>query len=247
MAFDPWTFALQTVNFLVLLWLLKWALYKPILARLDARRAEIASTLERARQAEVEAERARREAEAERAELIAERSTVVQAVHTELKSEEEQELAAARARADALLADARRRIEEERREAVDALQGIAAELAVSIATRLLSEATGRPVVEAMLERLEAHLHTLGSEARADLLAAEEGPEVATWPALDPEDADRWGGRLADALGRPPAGFVDDPDLVAGVEIRMPAATIAFSFRDALRAAMRELSGATPAR
>jgi len=41
MHFDWSTFALQTVNFAILVWLLHRFLYRPVLRLLDARRAEI--------------------------------------------------------------------------------------------------------------------------------------------------------------------------------------------------------------
>ena len=59
MHFDWSTFALQTVNFAILVWLLHRFLYKPVLALVDARRAEIDRQF-----AEVHAAQAQAEVEA---------------------------------------------------------------------------------------------------------------------------------------------------------------------------------------
>ena len=41
MHLDWWTIGLQTVNFAILVWLLHRFLYKPVLAMIDARKAEV--------------------------------------------------------------------------------------------------------------------------------------------------------------------------------------------------------------
>ena len=45
MEFDWTTFALEALNFLVLVWLLKRFFYRPVLAVIEARRAETAKTI----------------------------------------------------------------------------------------------------------------------------------------------------------------------------------------------------------
>ena len=57
MQFDWTTFALEALNFLVLVWLLKHFFYRPVLAMIETRRAATAKTI-------ADAERVRREAEA---------------------------------------------------------------------------------------------------------------------------------------------------------------------------------------
>ncbi len=55
MHFDWSTFALQTVNFAILVWLLHRFLYRPVLRLVDARRAEIEKQYAEARAVEAEA------------------------------------------------------------------------------------------------------------------------------------------------------------------------------------------------
>ena len=64
MLIDWFTVAAQAVNFLILVWLLKRFLYKPILGAMDAREQRIASRL---RQAETEKAEARKDGEKLRA------------------------------------------------------------------------------------------------------------------------------------------------------------------------------------
>ena len=69
MHFDWSTFALQTVNFAILAWLLHRFLYRPVLRLIDARRAEIDKQYADARVAEAKAEEQLAAVEAERASI----------------------------------------------------------------------------------------------------------------------------------------------------------------------------------
>ena len=104
MSIDWITVAAQVANFLVLVWLLKRFLYRPILDGIDAREAEIAGRMQ-------VAERARAEAEATEAEYRTRMD--------KLRSEQASVAEAARQKAetarDAMLAQALDRIEAERR------------------------------------------------------------------------------------------------------------------------------------
>lgn len=62
MLIDWFTVAAQAVNFLVLVWLLKRFLYKPILGAMDAREQRIASQLRQAEAEKAEAKKRARKA-----------------------------------------------------------------------------------------------------------------------------------------------------------------------------------------
>ena len=63
MNFDWTTFALEAINFLILVWLLKRFLYRPILDAVARRQAAVARTLADAEAARVDAARLREEYE----------------------------------------------------------------------------------------------------------------------------------------------------------------------------------------
>ncbi len=73
MHFDWSTFALQTINFAILVWLLHRFLYQPVLRLVDARRAEIETQYEAAHAAEEAAATGLEAVEKERAGIAAER------------------------------------------------------------------------------------------------------------------------------------------------------------------------------
>lgn len=103
MSVDWITVAAQLANFLLLVWLLKRFLYRPILDGIDAREAEIAERMRvavRAKQAAGEAEATYRD---QLAALRAEQATVEETARRQAEKER-----------DALLTDAHERIEQER-------------------------------------------------------------------------------------------------------------------------------------
>ncbi|THH36914.1 F0F1 ATP synthase subunit B [Aliishimia ponticola] len=103
MSIDWITVAAQLANFLVLVWLLKRFLYRPILDGIDAREAEITARMEVAARAKEEASRAETEYRNQLA-----------ALQSEQASASEAERRAAQKEKDALLSEARERIERER-------------------------------------------------------------------------------------------------------------------------------------
>ena len=152
MRFDAWTFVLQAVNFLVLAWLLHRFLYRPVLGIIAARKAAADKVI-----AEVEAEKA--SAEALRQDLERQKAALAEARQAELskargaaEAERAEILAKTRQEADEARAAARKALERERAEAVRDLGRDAVRLGVSIARRLLDEASAAAVQARMIER-----------------------------------------------------------------------------------------------
>lgn len=229
MRFDWWTFGLQTVNFLILAWLLQRFLYQPVMRVVAARReasehllAEAEAGRRKAEQIEAELAQRRQGMEAERDKLLAEARKAAQA---------ETGAAMERSRAEAARAieEAQQTIRRHATDALDDIRQQAARLAAAMATRLAQSAPPPP--EPFLDRLADTMATLPASTRAALRA---GPlEVATAAPLTPEAQKglrRW---LADWLGTQaePVGavFVVDPSLLAGLELRTPHAVLRSSW------------------
>lgn len=103
MSIDWITVAAQLANFLVLVWLLKRFLYRPILDGIDAREAEISERMQLARHVQEKAEAVQADYHDRLGALQNEQASVVDAARQE-----------AEAQRDALLAEAHERIERER-------------------------------------------------------------------------------------------------------------------------------------
>lgn len=133
-----WTFIANLVNFAILLYLLKRFLFKPALAYLDRRRELIASRMEAARQSEEQAEQlaAQREQELSEAREQARRTLE----DARLRAEEivNDSKGTAKQEGERILAEARRQIEQERKQMMEELRRSYAEIAVLGASRVLN-------------------------------------------------------------------------------------------------------------
>jgi F-type H+-transporting ATPase subunit b len=251
MHFDWSTFALQTVNFAILVWLLHRFLYRPVLRLLDDRRADIDKQYADARTTETKAKDEFAAIEAERSGIAAE-----QAAALEQASAQAAEMAATRRtqaerEAAELLDTARKALAAERGLALAEAKRAALDLGTDIAGRLLAEVPVKLRAEAWLARIEEHLAAL-PHTEKDALAQQlvDGAQltVVTASALPAETAKAWRARLNRTLGdQAVINFDTDRHLVAGAELHFPNAVLRFSWQSALAAMRAEIIGDGDAR
>jgi F-type H+-transporting ATPase subunit b len=136
---EPALFIAYVVNFVILVFLLRIFLYRPILSMLNQRRERIQESLG-------EADRVRQEAAVHRAEfeqeLEAARRTSQEAAARAAQETEKMRdaiLAEARKEADRILDQARQQIEMDRRQAVTELRHEVVNLSVDLTRRVIGE------------------------------------------------------------------------------------------------------------
>jgi len=141
----------QGANFFVLLLILRFTLYKPVLRLLDERRQRIAEGLTAAEAARAEAAQAQaniqEQLEAARREgqrLVAEAQEIANRIQAEARE------AAARDR-EAALARARAEIELERDRAIAELRAAFADLTIAAAERVIGQALDRQAHQRVIE------------------------------------------------------------------------------------------------
>jgi F-type H+-transporting ATPase subunit b len=245
MHLDWWTIGLQTINFGILVWLLYRFLYKPVLAMIDTRKAEVHRQLDAAKEIEEKAKMRLAAVEAERAGIAAEREAALQAATAQAQELAEARRAQAERDAQALLDSTRKALASERDWALDEARRLALDLGACFAQRLLEEIPAQYQAEAWIERIENHLNAL-SRADRDLLVrqlADGTPlTVVTACVLPAATTDQWKERLRRCLGLSGGmTFEVNPDLIAGAELHFPAAILRFSWRSALLTARTEVS------
>ncbi|MBI1207676.1 MAG: hypothetical protein GC191_10365 [Azospirillum sp.] len=231
MHLDPWTLALQAVNFLVLVWLLRRLLYQPVTAMVAQRQALVAKDFAEAKAARDQAEQARLEIARRLDGIAGERQQQMAAARLEIEAERRQALERTAAEAAAAAEAQRRSLEEDRRVVAAALGDHVVDLAVDLAGRLLAP-LGTPVVAAaMLDVLCQRLAALPPERLGSL---GDSVEIATMPALDAPAQGMWRERLTGLLGPEIAmDFLADDSLVTGAELRFAGMIVGFSWRDGL--------------
>jgi len=251
MQFDVWTLILQVVNFLILIWILHRFLYKPVQAMIARRQQAIADDYAKAETKEREAVDAREQVERDRAELDRQRQTILDDAHRQAEQIRQEQLAKARAEIDELRDGAEDALAKEREAALQDMTQWAADTAIEMARRLLSDGTGAADAERFLDQAWDKLASLDDAERDELhtqLGAANRIEVATAPALPADAVERWRTKLTEWAGGPvEVAFAADDTLIAGAELRFPHTVISYCWRDTLADARKELeSGDEPA-
>ncbi|SMF51026.1 ATP synthase F0 subcomplex B subunit [Azospirillum oryzae] len=244
MHIDGWTLLLQAVNFLILVWLLRRFLYRPVLAVIAERQAATERVRNEAEAARQAAETARESLEAQRTALPAERDRLIAAARAEAETERTALLDKARAEADHALEEARSRLVDERAQALDALQRHAADLGTQLATRLLRDAPSGALTRPLLDEACVAVESLSGPQRHALADGSDPVPVRLAAAcpLSEDDAARARDRLAAALGRPVAlELVEDPSLIAGVELHFAHSVVRRSWKQTLAEAKEEMT------
>ncbi len=180
MLFDWFTFGAQTLNFLVLVWLLKRFLYKPILNAIDEREQRIVAELADAEAKQAAAQLERAEFQRKNAEFDSERTELIRKATNEANAEGERLSAAVRAAADALATKRSEALRSEARSLNQALTQRAQAVVFQIARKTLSDLATTSLEERVGEVFTRRLHAMSGEAKA-LLA--EALSATAEPAL----------------------------------------------------------------
>lgn len=232
MGLDWSTFALEIINFLVLVWILKRFLYRPVLATLAERRGRVERLLAEARDTEERANALKSQFEGRLADWEQEKTAARERLAAELALERERHLES--------LAQALNE-ERERSAAQDAhreeilrreLVAEAGAEARRFASRLLGSVAGPELEARLVELFIVDLQALPEERLAALHAGHNGHGhgvfASAWP-LSEEQRQRLAHAAAQRLRlRGEFGFVEDPALLAGVRLTLGAWQLDFS-------------------
>jgi len=153
MTIDWWTLGIQTVNVVILVWLLQRFFWRPVAAIIEQRRTAARQMLAEADDKRRQAAAALAEVEHARAGIEQEHEAVLKAAEQEAEQARAKRLDDARAEADSLRAAAKSAIEADRQAAEKAWSERASRLAVAIAERLASRLDGPAVRAAFLDWL----------------------------------------------------------------------------------------------
>ncbi len=244
MKIDFWTLALQAINALILIWLLSYVLYRPVV-RVIAQRREAAAKL--LADAEAERDRARQAtaaAKAQQAELAAGREAALKAAQTDAEAARARLLAAAQAEVDALRQQAQAERDKRRAAEQRAAEQRAAALAVDIAGRLLDRLPASARGAGFLDDLVASLQALPDSQRQKLADAATPLALVAPRALEADERDRCVQAIQQAIGRTaPLQSVVDAKLIAGLELRSPSLVVSNHLRADLDHLLHELNHA----
>lgn len=248
MQIDWWTLLFQTINFLILVWLLQRFLYRPVLAVIDRRRKATDELIESAKKARDEAEAQRAALEADREQIGRERDAMLAEARHDADDLRATMTSDARQEVDKVMAEGRDQLAREREDAVVDLHRHARTLAVGLADHVLHAVADERLDDAFFNAAIASLEDLPPDELESLRKAvaksdRKTPAIrlVTAKELEPEQKARYQTALAGVLGGEAAvGYAVDGDLIAGVEIHLPHTIVHHSARSALDAAARDI-------
>jgi F-type H+-transporting ATPase subunit b len=243
MLIDWFTVVAQVVNFLILVWLLKRFLYRPILNAIDAREKRIELALLDADAKKAEAEQEREVFQHKNGEFDQQRAALLDQARDEAKAERLRLLDEARQAADVLIA---KRQEAQRIDARNLSQAIShrtRQEVFAIARKALTDLAGTSLEERMCEVFARRVREMDDRTKAGFAIALKSAALksASAPAIVRSAFDlpaEQRAAIQSAVNETFAGeihlrFETEPDLVSGIELATDGQKMAWSIADYL--------------
>lgn len=149
------------ITFALLLVILRLFAWKPLLAVIEERERVVRDSLESSRRAREEAESALEENRKILTEARRAAAEVVQRGEKDAEQVREELLQKARAEGEEILRHGREEMEREKRAAVREIRGVAADLALAAAEKLVEERMDDPVQRRLVERYLEDIDSMG--------------------------------------------------------------------------------------
>jgi len=251
MLIDWFTVGAQMLNFLILVWLLKRYLYKPILDAVDAREKRIAAELAGAQSIMAEAQKERDVFLHKNEEFELGRASLMRKATEDAKSERLRLIDEARSAADELRTGRQAALRSEAVRLNQAIRRRTEHEVFAIARKALEDLAGASLEERMGEVFSGRLRSMDKSAKADVaraLMAASGPALVR-SAFDLPAPQR--AQIQSALDETfGAGirvrFETAPELISGIELSTDEHRLAWSIGDylaSLEASVGELTEA----
>ena len=238
MPIDWFTVVAQAINFLILVWLLKRFLYKPILHAIDEREKGIAAQLAQAEAKKAEAQKERDDFQHKNEAFDQERAALLKKATDEANAERQRLLDEARKDADSLRAKRQDALRNEQRNLSQEITRWTQKEVFAITRKTLADLAATSLEERMGDVFVQRLRALTGAAKEQLAAA---LKTSTQPArvrsafdLPPEQH----AAIQKALNETFSAdihiqFETVPELVSGIELSTNGQKVAWSIADYL--------------
>lgn len=241
MSIDWITVLAQLANFLLLVWLLRRFLYRPILDGIDAREAEIARRLAAAEEARQDARAAEQRYQQQHEQTLAERDTMLAQAMRATEAQREQLLSEARAQRDEEHREWQRHLEAEREDFAQRLQRAGALTLLQLTRKVVHDLADAPLEAAIARQIGRRLEPMAAELSA---AAGEHTvaTVTTHEALAEDVQGRLCDEFATLLPAVRLRFAVDREQAPGIVLQLGAARVAWtvdSYMDDFESAVLE--------
>ena len=245
MLIDWFTVGAQALNFVILVWLMKRFLYKPILHAIDAREVRIKKELAAADAKQATAQQERDELQHKNERLEQQRAALIAKATEEAGAERRRLLEEARDAADALTAKRKAALAADASSLTQALGQRTQHEVFAIARKALLDLATTGLEERMAEVFTRRLRELDEKSKAvlaDALKAASSPTLVQ-SAFELPDAQR--AEIQNALNETFSAevqvrFSAAPDLICGIELSANGQKLAWSIAGYLTALQNDV-------
>jgi len=247
MLINWFTVVAQIINFLILIWLLKRFLYKPVLKAIDEREKKITAQLQDAGVKKAEAEKERDEFQKKNTEFDQQRNTEWVKVQEEIKTQRQHLLEEARKESYTLRSKLHNSLKEEQDNLSHTIARKTQEEVFAIAGKILEELANESLENSMINVFIHRLHALKEEQKQKLVAAllktNEAITVKTafdLTATQKQEVERAVTSLSgnDLVFH----FTTAPGLIGGIELNVNGYKLAWSISEYLDSMKTIISG-----
>lgn len=238
MLIDWFTVGAQALNFILLVWLMKRFLYRPILNAVDKREKRIKAELATADREKADAKRQSDEFTRKNESFDQQRAALLSKAEDEARAERQRLLDEARRAADTLGAKRLEALRSDARELNQTLARRAQEEVFAIARAALSDLAGMNLEARLCEVFTRRLRELDGSAKADLAdtlrTTPDGALVRSAFDLPAEERTKVQNALNETFSEEVAiRFETAPGLISGIELTANGQKVAWSIADYL--------------
>jgi F-type H+-transporting ATPase subunit b len=238
MLVDWFTIVAQALNFLILVWLMKRFLYKPILHAIDEREKRIAAELADADTKRAEAQKDRDEFQHKNEEFDRQRAALLSQATDEAQAERRRLLDEARKAAAALSAKRQEALRKEERDLHQAISRRTQQEVFAIARKALTDLAGTSLEERLGDVFTRRLREMDGKAKEGLAealkSASDPARVGSAFALPAEQRAAIQKALNETFSAEiHVRFETEPDLISGIELATDGQKVAWSIADYL--------------
>ena len=237
MLIDWFTVAAQTLNFLILVALLKRFLYQPIIDAIDAREQHIAKALAKAAKIKHEAEQARDEFNTKNTDFDQQRNNLLADAKNAAATEQQRLMELARAQAEAFTAKRHAALKREQQDLSDDLSRLTRIEVFAITRKTLTELANYPLEKSMVDVFIARLATLNTAAKTtlvDAIAKSEKVNISSAFVLQEPERTTLQQAINESFSAAvPLQFLESEALIAGIELTASGQKLAWTIESYL--------------
>jgi F-type H+-transporting ATPase subunit b len=238
MLIDWFTVGAEAINFLILMWLLKRFLYKPILDAIESREQKIAAELADAATKKAEAQNEREEFQHKNEEFDQQRADLMSRATEEVQAERQRLLGEARKAADTLRSKRQEALTQEYQSLHDLIINRTRDEVFAIARKTLSDLAAASLEERISDVFTRRVREMSNEAKEGFANALKGSptpvQVRSAFELPSQQRDSIQQAINETLSADvPISYEIAPSVISGIEMTANGRKISWSITDYL--------------